>query len=144
VSVAPNWLWLIGGVLLGAAEALAPGVFLIWIGLAAVATGLLGFVLPLGLEWSLVAFCGFAVIAVLLGKAIYGSRQVASDRPFLNRRAEALIGRLFMLEEPITQGMGRVRVDDSVWRVSGPDLPAGACVRVVAVERAVILRVEAA
>lgn len=140
----PSWLWLVAGVLLGAAEALAPGVFLIWLGIAAIGTGLVGFLLPLTFEWSLLVFCAFSALSVLAGRRFYGSREVTSDRPFLNRRAEALIGRVFVLHEAIEHGMGRARVDDSIWRVAGPDLPAGSRVRVVAVEGAVLLRVEPA
>ncbi len=134
------WLWLAGGILLCAAETFAPGLFLIWLGLAAIVTGLVYFVLPpLGFDWTLLLFCALAVISVLIGRRIYGSAVKASPIPFLNRRAEGLVGRVFVLDEPIREGRGRVRVEDSVWRVKGPDLEAGESVKVTGVEGGVLL-----
>ena len=83
----------------------------------------------------------FAVASLLLGRRFYGSRNNESDRPFLNRRADALIGRTFQLDNAITAGEGRIRVNDSVWRVTGPDLPAGTLVKIAAVEDGTLLRV---
>ncbi len=138
------WAWLIFGVLLCVAEMFAPGVFLLWIGLAALATGLLVFVLPLGFAWTLMAFGVLSVVSVLLGRKVYGSRETGSDKPFLNRRADALIGREYVLDHAIKAGEGRVRVNDSVWRARGADMPAGTKVRVTGVEDGVVLRVEQA
>ena len=139
------WAWLIAGVLLGAAETLCPGVFLLWIGLAAMATGLVLFIWPLAFAWTLMLFGALAVASMLIGRKFYGSRVATdSDRPFLNRRADALIGRDFILEQPIRSGEGRIRVHDSVWRVRGADLDQGAKVRVTGVEDGVVLRVEPA
>jgi membrane protein implicated in regulation of membrane protease activity len=140
----PGWMWLSAGLLLCALEALAPGVFLLWIGLAALATGLLVMVVPLAFAWTLMSFGGFVVVLVLVGRAVYGSRNTNSDRPFLNRRAESLIGQEFVLHEPISEGAGHIRVADSIWRVAGPDLPAGSRVKVTGVEKGVLLRVEPA
>ncbi len=138
------WVWLAAGVLACAAEALAPGAFLLWIGLAAIATGLTGFIVALGGAWALLLFGLYAVVCVLVGRQVYGSRAAASDRPHLNRRAEALIGRVFTLEDAIHDGEGPARVGDSVWRVRGPDLPKGARVKVAAVDTDMALRVEPA
>ena len=138
------WLWLAGGVLLCAAEALAPGVFLIWLGAAAVGTGVLLVFAAFSIEWQLLVFCGLALVSVAVGRRVYGPASANTDRPFLNRRAEALIGRLVVLHDAIQNGEGRARIDDTVWRVAGPDLPAGARVRIVAVVDSGLLRVEAA
>ena len=138
------WAWLIAGVLLMALEMFAPGMFMLWIGIAAMATGLILFAVPMGVAWTLIAFGVLAVISVLIGRKVYGSRDVQGDRPFLNRRAEALIGRSFVLDQPIKAGEGRVRVNDSIWRVRGPDMPAGYKVVVAGVEDNVVLRVEQA
>ena len=62
---------------------------------------------------------------------------------FLNRRSDALVGRVFTLDKPIMDGSGTVRVDDTIWRVSGPDCPAGSRVKVVRADGA-SLTVEAA
>jgi membrane protein implicated in regulation of membrane protease activity len=139
-----HWIWLTGGVVLCALEALAPGMFLLWLGVAALATGLVLSLVPLDFAWSLLVFCGFAVISVIIGRKFYGSRDQESDKPFLNRPADALIGQTYVLDQPIVNGEGRVKVRDSLWRVAGPDLPAGARVKVTGVEDASLLRVEAA
>lgn len=136
------WMWLVTGVLLCAAEALAPGIFLLWLGLAALATGLTAFVVSPGADWTLIIFGLYAVVSLLVGRKVYGSQEKVGDRPFLNRRADSLIGRTFVLEGDLAGGEGRMRVNDSVWRVRGPDLPAGTHVRVLAVEDGVVLRVE--
>ena len=138
------WTWLIVGVLLIAIEMFAPGMFMLWIGLAAMATGLALFAFPLGFAWTLILFGALAVISLLIGRKVYGARQVEGDRPFLNRRADALIGKSFVLDQPIKQGEGRVRVNDTIWRVRGPDMPAGYKVVVAGVEEGVVLRVEQA
>ncbi len=138
------WLWLVVGVLLIAAEALAPGLFLLWLGVAAIATGLLTGVVSLSFPWALLAFGAFAAAAVLSGRYFYGSGAAETDQPFLNRRADALVGRTFTLAQPIKGGEGRLSVNDTQWRLRGPDMPAGAQVRVVAVEEAAFLRVEQA
>ncbi len=141
VNEAPAWAWLVLGILLCAGETLAPGMFLLWIGLAAILTGLVLFIVPLGLAWSLIVFGIAAVVCVAVGRKFYGSVERGTDRPFLNRRAEALIGKTFILDEPIRDGFGRIRVNDSIWRVRGPNLPAGTQVRVDGLEDGVLLRV---
>jgi membrane protein implicated in regulation of membrane protease activity len=143
-TVHPAWIWLIAGLFLCAAEALAPGAFLLWFGLAALATGLLVAKISLDTAWTFIAFGGFAILSVLIGRWVYGSRGTSVAVPFLNRRADALVGREFVLPEAINEGFGHIRVEDSIWRVAGPDLPAGSRVRVAGVEKGVLLRVEPA
>lgn len=134
-----DWLWFALGGLLLLAELVVPGAQLVWLGLAALATGVLAPLSGLGWQGQLVLFAGLAVVAVLAGRAVAARRgAVASDRPFLNRRAEALIGREFELVGPIVGGVGHVRVDDSLWRVEGQESPDGARVVVVAVDGAVL------
>lgn len=139
-----SWWWLVAGVLLCAAEAMAPGMFLLWIGLAAIATGLILSVVGLALPWALLLFGIFAIVSLLLGRKFYGSRDSGGDQPFLNRRADALVGRSFILSDAIRQGEGRIRVNDAPWTVRGPDMPAGTKITVVGVEDATVLRVEQA
>lgn len=142
VSLGP-WSWFIlGGVLL-VAEIAAPGVFLIWLGLAALATGALAYGVELSWQGEVLAFAGLSVVAVLVGWKLAPKPGKASDKPFLNRRAQAFVGRVFTLEEPIVGGAGFVRIDDTIWRVAGPDLAAGREVKVVAADGA-LLRVEPA
>lgn len=128
------WIWIILGLLLVTAEALAPGIFLIWFGLAAILTGVLD--AGLGLSWqaAVLIFAGLSVAAVLVGRAAAGGGEEAVREGGLNRRGQAFVGRVFVLDEPMVHGEGRVRVGDSSWRLAGPDVPAGASVRVLRVE----------
>ena len=129
-STLGTWNWLIFGLILMALEAAAPGVFLFWLGLAALLVGLISFVLHLSWQTQFLMFAVFAVAAVPIWRRL-ARRAGADPEPFLNRRADALVGRVFTLEKPIIDGTGTVRVDDTIWRVAGPDAPAGSRVRVV-------------
>lgn len=131
------WLWLIGAGLLMIAELIMPGAYLIWLGAAALATALVVAVAPLGWQAQLVVFALASLVAVIVGRLLARSRR-GTDRPFLNRRAEELIGRAFVLREPIVGGIGQIRVDDTIWRVTGPDCPVGGRVVVMAAEGATL------
>jgi len=127
-----TWNWLIFGVILMALELLAPGVFLVWFGLAALLVGLASFAFNPSWQLQILLFALFAAAAVPLWRRVARSAaRPNSDNPFLNRRAAALVGRVFTLEKPIIDGSGTVRIDDTVWRVAGPDAPAGSRVRIV-------------
>ncbi|WP_210496730.1 NfeD family protein [Microvirga antarctica] len=134
VSLGP-WAWVILGIVLIGVEVMAPGVFFIWLGLAAIATGLLA--AAIGLSWQIAAltFAVLALLAVILGRWLMrASAPHDTQAATLNRRGEGLVGREFVLETPIEGGSGRIRVDDSSWRVTGRDRSAGQRVRVVRVE----------
>jgi membrane protein implicated in regulation of membrane protease activity len=127
-----TWNWLIFGVILMALELIAPGVFLFWLGLAALLTGLVSFAFTPSWQVQILMFAVFAAVAVPVWRRLARSSAADSaDSPFLNKRADALVGRVFTLEKPIVDGAGTVRIDDTVWRVAGPDAPAGSRVRIV-------------
>jgi inner membrane protein len=136
------WAWIILGVLLIGLELTAPGIFFLWLGLAAVVTGLVDGLIGLSWQASTLLFAVLSVLAVLAGRMV-SRPAVRTESSSLNQRGEALIGRRFTLEAPLAGGEGRIRVDDSSWRVTGPDLPRGAAVRVVRVDGATLV-VEAA
>jgi membrane protein implicated in regulation of membrane protease activity len=129
------WGWWLAGLVLLAAELVAPGVFLVWIGLAAIVVGAISLLFRELAFWSWqLQFLLFAVLAVafaLAGRRFYGRNDHASDEPLLNRRGESLVGRTATLVEPIAEGRGRIRLDDTWWPIIGPDLPAGTRVRIV-------------
>jgi membrane protein implicated in regulation of membrane protease activity len=131
-STLGTWNWLVLGLLLMGLELLAPGVFLFWLGLAALLVGLLSFALSLSWQLQILMFAVFAVAAVPLWRRVARKHSAASkSNPFLNRRSDALVGRVFTLEKPIVDGAGTVRIDDTIWRVAGPDTPAGSRVKIV-------------
>jgi inner membrane protein len=132
-----TWNWLIFGFILMALELLAPGVFLFWLGLAALLVGLLSFVINPSWQTQLLMFAVFAIAAVPLWRRFaFSSRSASASNPFLNKRTDALVGREFTLEKPIVGGSGTVRIDDTIWRVAGPDAPAGSRVKIVSADGA--------
>ncbi len=145
-ELSTHYLWWILSLLLIAGEVMAPGYFLLWIGLAAAAMGLLLLALPsLGLLaqavlFALLAFAFCFAYARWLRPRV--ERRDAGD-DHLNRRGEQMIGQRFELIEPIINGRGKARVGDGQWLVSGPDLPLGTTVEVLAID-GTTLRVRAA
>jgi inner membrane protein len=137
------FIWLIGGFILCAAETLAPGAFLIWIGGAALIVGGVDFIWPMELTAQLLLFAVLAGVLILIGRRVYGSLERAAPPPSLSR-AHALIGKEFFLDRPIERGYGAIRVDDTIWRVAGLDTAAGVKVKVIAVEDGSMLKVERA
>ena len=132
LSTLGTWNWLVFGLLLMGLELMLPGVFLFWIGLAALLVGLLSFVIAPSWQLQLLMFAVFAAAAVPVWRRVARSNSgVSNSNPFLNKRSEAMIGRVFTLEKPIIDGAGTVRIDDTIWRVAGPDTPAGSRVRIV-------------
>ena len=127
-----TWNWLIVGFILMALELAAPGVFLFWLGLSALLVGLLSFLIQPSWQTQLLMFAVFSVAAVPLWRRFaFTSRAASISNPFLNKRTDAMVGREFTLEKPIVNGTGTVRIDDTIWRVAGPDAPAGSRVKIV-------------
>ena len=106
-----TWNWLIFGFILMALEVAAPGIFLFWLGLAALLVGLLSFAFHPSWQTQLLMFAVFAAAAVPIWRRLARSdTSVSASNPFLNRRADALVGRVFTLEKPIIDGWGTVRI----------------------------------
>jgi membrane protein implicated in regulation of membrane protease activity len=137
------WDWFIAAAVLLLLEVMAPGTFMLWLGLSALLVGLIS----LGIDWSwqyqFLAFAVFAMAAIPLWRRIGARARAPTDQPFLNRRTDAFIGRVFTLEKPIVGGNGTIGIGDTVWRISGPDCPSGSRVKVAAVDGST-LRVEPA
>ena len=130
----PGWLWLIGGVVLLIAEVIAPGFFLVFIGAAAMATGLFTVLFGLGLAPQLALFALYALIAVLIGRRFYANRHIDSTDPLLNDRAGRLVGKVVTVVVDVDEHSGRVRVGDSDWSARGGPAAAGERVRITGVE----------
>jgi len=134
------WNWIIIGAVLMALELAAPGAFMIWLGIAAVATGILAFAVDLSWPTELLVFAILGLVSAMVGRRVNARFSERNDAaPFLNRRADALVGRIFTLEAPIVAGHGRVRIDDSIWRIRGSDAASGARVKVTAVDGSTLL-----
>ena len=135
--------WLVIGVTLCAVETLAPGAFFIWVGAAAAIVGFVDFALPMYFRTQIALFGVVVAGLLLIGRRVYGSFG-GRPSPLPQTRAHAMIGQVFCLDEAIVRGYGRIQVGESSWRAAGADCPAGAKVRVVAIEDGSLLRVERA
>jgi len=139
LSVLGVWGWFILAGLLLLGELMMPGAYLIWFGCGALVTGLIAPWLGFGWQGQVLLFAGLGLVAAIAGRLLLPPSKRSSDHPFLNRRVEELVGRRFVLTEPISGGHGRVRVDDTVWRIAGEDCPAGASVVVTSVDGTILL-----
>ena len=146
IKDAGPWAWWILGIVLLVAEIVVPGNFLVWVGIAGLLTGLLS-----NLFWETswwvwevqwLTFAALSALSLWLGRNWLHRNRGLTDEPTLNQRGASLIGRTADLIDPIHNGRGRVKIGDTIWMVTGPDLPAGSRVRVVASDGS-DLRVEA-
>lgn len=140
-----DWFWWGLALALFALEAILPGTFMLWLGFAALGTGVVDLLLPgLSAATQWIVFALLSLVAVGIGWNYRRRNAPApSDQPLLNQRAQQLIGRVFPLETPIVNGRGRVKIGDAFWAAAGPDLPQGVRVRIAAVD-GMLLRVERA
>lgn len=134
-----QWWWLILAVLLGIGEILSPGVFLIWVAAAAAFTGLVTLLTGVPTTAQLLIFALTSLVSAWFGRRWYLGNSVMSSDPLLNDRAARLIGRSVTVAEPIVHGRGRVKVGDSVWPATGPDLPEGAVALVTGFQDGVLV-----
>jgi len=132
------WHWMVLAVLLAAAETFLPGAVAIWFAAAAAVIGLLLAVIPIPWQWQLIGFGVLGVVALLLFRSYRQKHPQSDEQPNLNLRGHQYIGSELVLIEAIEQGSGKARLGDGVWKVSGPELPAGARVRVVGVDGTIL------
>ena len=135
------WSWIIlGGVLLSV-ELIAPGTFVLWLGVAAILVGVISFVIDWSWQEQGVGFAILAVASLVMWwRLIRPAKrdEDAGDQPFLNRRAQGFVGQVFTLEKPIVDGVGTVRIGDTIWRVTGPDCAAGTRVKIARADGATL------
>ncbi|HET9484281.1 MAG TPA: NfeD family protein [Xanthomonadales bacterium] len=126
------YFWFGVALALMAAETIVPGAFLLWFGLAALVMGVIVLVVPdLGVLWQAIIFAGLSIVSVLIYRKFFRPLEPIGDQPLLNRKVDQMIGRTFVLHEPIVHGYGKIKVNDSLWKVTGPELPVGTKVQVM-------------
>ena len=137
------WDWFIAGLVLVILEIFAPGAVFLWLGIAAGMVGVMVFFAP-SLDWKFqfTLFAVLSVVSIVVSRRYLKRRPLETDHPNLNRRGAQYVGRDLILDAALSGGRGRLRVDDTTWRVEGPDLPAGSKVRVTSVNGAT-LKIEA-
>ncbi|MBF0448639.1 MAG: NfeD family protein [Magnetococcales bacterium] len=130
-----HYHWWIIGILLVILEVLAPAFFFLWMGFAAGLVGVALLIFPeLGWKSQLLTFSLLSVVSIYLSREYLKKKPIATDQPTLNRRGSQYIGRFFTLTSPIVNQVGRIQVDDSIWKVVGPDLAIGEKIRVIEVQ----------
>ncbi len=136
------WHWLVIAALFAVIEIAVPAMVCLWLAAAALGIAVIVWLAP-GLAWEQQAlvFAVLAVAGVIIGRMAFVRTRPPSSKVQLNRRAESYLGRTFTLDRAIVDGRGRLKVDDTVWRVEGPDLPIGSHVRVTGADNT-LLRVE--
>ena len=132
------WSWWIVGLVLLALEIVVPGNVFVWFGIAAILTGALALFTDWGWQAELIVFVVLALVLVIVGRRAFSRDAETSEQPYLNERANRLVGGTHVLTAPIVDGQGRIRVDDTNWRVTGPDLPSGSRVKVVGADGSVL------
>ena len=133
------WAWWVLGLILLAAEVLLPGFFFLWFGIAAILIGISALLIDWPWQMQVLGFVVLSGITALLGRRFFAIGQdIETADPHLNLRASRLEGQTFVLSEPIVEGRGRLKIDDSIWQVRGPDAPAGARVVVTGADGAVL------
>lgn len=128
------WYWWIIALVLLVVEILAPGFFFLWMAVAGFITGAIVFLIPaISMNMQVLVFSIMSVVAIMVWK-FYGKKHpIESDHPLLNKRGDQYIGRVFSLYEPIKNGQGKIKVDDSIWKVRGEDCTIDNRVKVIAV-----------
>ncbi len=132
-----HW-WIISGLLL-ITEIFAPGTYFLWLSISAAAVGVLALLLPdIGWHYQFLLFGVLGVVTIALWRGYQKKHPATSDRPTLNRRGEQYVGRTFTLDEAVVNGMGKIRVDDTTWKVEGTDCPVGTRVTVTGVDGTIL------
>ena len=134
MEISGDAIWLIVGVLLLIMEMIAPGAYLMFLGGAAILTGLISFALPIPVLLQFLIFAAASVASVYVAKRWFDVYPILSSAPLLNARVAQMIGQTVEVVEPIEGGSGRVKVGDSVWSATGPDAEPGTRMKIVGAE----------
>jgi membrane protein implicated in regulation of membrane protease activity len=133
------WNWWVLALILVIVEVLVAGTFFLWMGVSAAAVGVVLFLFP-GLSWQaqLSLFAIFSIASIIISRLWLAKHARAVSPSTLNRRGSQYIGRHFTLSEPIVNGVGRLNVDDTIWRISGPDLDSGSQIIVEGIDGTIL------
>lgn len=136
ISALGPWTWFVLGLLLLGLEIVAPGSIFLWFGLSALAVGVVALVFDPSWQVLVSIFLVLSIVSLLVGRRMMRKLASESGDPGLNQRGSRYIGREFTLQKPLSEGAGNLSIDDTIWRITGPDLPAGTKVRVDAIDGA--------
>ncbi|MCV0429242.1 MAG: NfeD family protein [Roseibium sp.] len=144
VTALGPWSWFVLGLILLGLEILAPGTIFLWFGLSALVVGCVALLFDFDWQVLVALFLVLSLVSLLIGRRLMVRMAAEKGDPGLNQRGSRYIGREFTLAAPLSEGAGNLSIDDTIWRITGPDLPAGTKVRVDSIDgvRLVVSRVE--
>jgi membrane protein implicated in regulation of membrane protease activity len=133
------WHWWIIGIILIMLELFAPGAFFLWMGIAAGLVGVILLAAPeMGWQYQFIVFSFVSVVSIVLWRIYLNKHPIETDKPTLNRRGEQYVGRVFTLTVPIVDGVGKIKVDDTMWKIEGDDCDTGTKVKISEADGAVL------
>jgi hypothetical protein len=138
-TLEPHWFWLALGLILAIGEMVIPGVFLIWLAGSAILTGLVAWLLPIGMPLQIVLFVAVSLVSVFMGKRYLAANPIQSADPKMNDRGARAVGAMVQVTQAIEAGSGRVKLGDSEWLAQGPDAGVGTRMRVVAADGVILI-----
>jgi membrane protein implicated in regulation of membrane protease activity len=138
MSLSP-WHWLSAAVLLLVVEMMVGSYYLLWVSFSAFLTAVLQWMFDLNWEAQMVIFTLATIFSVIAWYIYDKRRDKTSSHPTLNKRGHQYIGRTFELSQPIVNGVGKIKVDDSTWKVKGADAPAGTLIQVSDIDGTVLI-----
>ncbi len=128
------WTWWVVAGILFLLELLAPGIFFLWLGVAAVIVAVAVLFVDISWQIQIAAFAVLSVVTLIASKRFFSPNALESDQPNLNKRVMQYVGKVYVLDEAIVNGSGSLKIGDSIWRISGPDMAAGTRVEVTGAE----------
>lgn len=138
-GIDPHWIWFAIGLALATLELIVPGVYLIWLAVAALIVGAMTFVIDLGSAVQVVNFVILSLIIVFSARRFLRDRPIVSSDPLLNKRGGRLVGQTAVVTQAFDGGMGRIRHGDSEWLARGPDVASGERVRITGNDGSILL-----
>lgn len=130
------WSWVVLGLILLGLEIIAPGTVFLWFGISAIAVGIVALLFGFSWQVHVALFLVLSLVTLLIGRKLMQRLASETGDPGLNRRGSRYVGREFTLATPLSDGNGKLAIDDTIWRISGPDLPAGTKIRIDAIDGA--------
>ncbi len=136
------WYWWVLALVFLVVEILAPGFFFLWMAASGFVTGVMVWLIPsVSMNVQIIVFSILSIIAIAVWKFYLKKHATETDQPLLNKRGAQYIGRVFNLYQAIENGQGKIKVDDSIWKVQGQDCDIKTRVKVTAI-RGTVFEVE--
>jgi hypothetical protein len=127
------WHWWVLAIIFLVIELLVPAFFFLWMSVSALVTGIIVWLIPsTSTDIQILIFSILSIVSIMVWR-VYGKKiTIATDQPLLNRRGSQYVGRTFNLHEAIQNGQGKIKVDDTIWKVYGEDCDIHSKVKVIA------------